>query len=369
MTLRVEAAVADRDVDVTLTVRPGETVALLGPNGAGKSTLLGLIAGLLRPDTGRVTLGDRTLAGDGRWVPPHERRVALLAQDPLLFPHLSVLDNVAFAPRCSGVRRRAARSAAAAWLGRLGVEALAGRRTHEISGGQAQRIAIARALAAEPEVLLLDEPMAALDVAVAPELRQTLRRVLADRTAVIVTHDALDALLLADRVVVVDGGRVVEEGPAGEVLSQPRSTFAARIAGLNLVAGRWTGEAVRGGSDEVRGIPSGPPPGVGEPAVAVFAPTAVSVFAHDPGGSPRNALPVTVTLLEPLGDRVRVRAETDAVDGPDGSVAHLAADVTPQSAAELDLAPGSRVMFSVKATEVSVYATANGSSGPLESAS
>ncbi len=363
MTLRVEATVADRDVDVALTVRPGETVAVLGPNGAGKSTVLGLVAGLLRPDAGRVTLHDRTLAGDGHWVPPHERRVALLAQDPLLFPHLSVLDNVAFAPRCSGVRRRAARSAAAAWLERLGVETLAGRRTHEISGGQAQRVAIARALAAEPEVLLLDEPMAALDVAVAPALRQTLRGVLADRTAVIVTHDALDALLLADRVVVVDGGRVVEDGPTEEVLSRPRSPFAARIAGLNLVDGTWTGEAVASDGEEVRGFPGGPSPAVGEPAVAVFSPSVVSVFAHDPGGSPRNALPVVVTLLEPLGDRVRVRAETAAAPGGSGSVSHLAADLTPQSVAELDLAPGSRVLFSVKASEVAVYGTASHPAG------
>ena len=343
--LELSATMADRGVDVALEVGKGETVALLGPNGAGKSTVLSVAAGLLRPDRGRVTLGQRVLTADGVWVAPHDRHVALLAQDPLLFPHLSVLENVAFGPRSAGAPRRTAHDTARHWLGEAGVDDLADRRPAQLSGGQAQRVAVARALAADPGLLLLDEPMAALDVAVTPALRQTLRRVLADRTVLLVTHDVLDALLLADRVVVLEGGKVVESGPSSEVLARPRSSFAARIAGLNMVAGRWRDGAVHGAGVVVHGLPTDPAPEPGEEVVAVFRPSAVSVFRAAPGGSPRNSLPVTVTDLEPHGDQVRVRA------------GDLAAEVTLLAAAELDLAPGARVTFSVKASEVAVYRT------------
>lgn len=340
--LTYDATVADRDVAVRLEVAAGETLALLGPNGAGKSTILGVIAGLVRPSAGGVTLGERPLAG----VPPHDRRIALLAQEPLLFPHLSAVDNVAFAPRARGASRRAAREQARDWLAQVGVADLAERRPHELSGGQAQRVAVARALAAEPELLLLDEPMAALDVAVAPALRQALRPVLADRTTLLVTHDVLDALLLADRVAVVEAGRVVETGTTREVLSRPRSGFAARIAGLNLVAGRWDGTAVVG-ELTVQGLPADEPLAPGSRAVAVFSPHSVSVFAEPPAGSPRNALPATVTELEPLGDRFRVRTVAAGVP--------LDAEVTAAAVAELGLAPGLAVNLIVKATEVSVH--------------
>ncbi|MEV7428143.1 ATP-binding cassette domain-containing protein [Nocardioides sp. NPDC092400] len=344
MTLELSATVAARDVEVALEVADGETVALLGPNGAGKSTVLAVAAGLLRPDAGRVVLDGEELTGR-RQVPPHARGTALLAQDPLLFPHLSAVDNVAFGPRSAGARRRAARDRARGWLAEVGVDDLADRRPGQLSGGQAQRVAVARALAAEPRLLLLDEPMAALDVAVTPALRQTLRRVLEGRTTLLVTHDVLDALLLADRVVVLDQGRVVEDGPSRDVLARPRSAFAARVAGLNMVAGRWSAGAVRAADGRVvAGSPSGPALAEGDEAVAVFRPNAVSVFRGAPGGSPRTALDVVVTDLEPHGDQVRVRA------------GDLAADVTAHAAADLDLAPGTAVTFAVKATEVSVYA-------------
>ena len=346
MTLELSATVAARDVDVAFDVAAGETVALLGPNGAGKSTALAVAAGLLRPDRGRVRLDGRELTGEGRFVPPHDRQVALLAQDPLLFPHLSVLDNVAFGPRSRGRGRRDSRAAARRWLEEVDAADLADRRPGEISGGQAQRVAVARALAAEPQLLLLDEPTAALDVAVSPALRQTLRRVLAGRTVVLVTHDVLDAVLLADRVVVLEGGRVVEDGPSTEVLARPRSRFAARIAGLNMVTGTWRDDTVLDADGvAIHGLVAEDGPAPGAPAVAVFRPSAVSVFREAPGGSPRNSLAVTITDLEPHGDQVRVRA------------GHLAADVTVPSVAELDLAPGVRVVFAVKANEVAVYST------------
>jgi molybdate transport system ATP-binding protein len=205
-------------------------------------------------------------------------------------------------------------------------------------------VAVARALATEPRLLLLDEPMAALDVSVRPELRQTLRRVLADRTTVLVTHDVLDALLLADRVVVLDQGHVVEDGPAGDVLARPRSAFAARLAGLNLLTGVWRDGHVRTGDGlEVQGLVSGPAPTVGERVVAAFRPHAVAIYHRAPEGSPRNAFAVRVESLEPLGDLVRVRA------------GELSADVTAAAVADLDLVPGVRVTFTVKATEVDVY--------------
>ncbi|MCE1180650.1 MAG: ATP-binding cassette domain-containing protein [Micrococcales bacterium] len=350
MTFEFSAHVAPRDVDVSFTVGPGETVALLGPNGAGKSTVLAVAAGLLRPDRADVVLDGRplTVAGEGRrrvQVPPHDRQVALLAQQPLLFPHLTVRDNVEFAPRSRGASRAEAAAVARHWLDEVSAGELADRRPSQISGGQAQRVAIARALAADPRLLLLDEPMAALDVAVTPALRQTLRRVLADRSAVLVTHDALDALLLADTVVVIEDGRMAEQGPTAEVLSRPRSAFAAQIAGLNILTGTWRTGSLTVGDRAVHGMVDGARPTEGGAATAVFSPSAVSVYREPPSGSPRNLLPARITEIEPQGDRIRVRAGA------------LSADVTPQAVAELDLTPGTEVTLSVKATEVTIYGT------------
>ncbi|VXB77361.1 sulfate/molybdate ABC transporter ATP-binding protein [Aeromicrobium sp. 9AM] len=345
MSMRIEATVLERDVDVSLEVAAGETVAILGPNGAGKSTVLAAIAGVLRPDSGRATLGDDVLfdLSSAAWRPAHARGVALLAQDPLLFPHLSVVDNVAFGPRSAGRTRSQSRSTAATWLEAVDAADLADRRPSELSGGQAQRIAVARALAAEPRLLMLDEPMAALDITVVPAVRQLLRRVLADRTAVIVTHDVLDALLLADRVVVMEGGRIVEQGPTREVLERPRSAFGASIAGLNLVRGRVDGGAVRTPEGLVVSGLSDEDLAPDATALAVFSPSAVSIFVQRPTGSPRNVIAATVTELEPRGAQVRVRAGA------------ISADVTAPVVAELDLAPGTGVFLAVKASEVAIY--------------
>ncbi|EFQ83708.1 ABC transporter, ATP-binding protein [Aeromicrobium marinum DSM 15272] len=343
MTLHAEIVLTARDVSVAVDVGDGETVALLGPNGAGKSSLLGAVAGLLRPDAGVVVLDGRVLVDDSTWVPPHARGVAMLAQDPLLFPHLTALHNVAFGPRSTGHGRAEATRRAREWLEALDVGHLADRRPAELSGGQAQRVALGRALAAEPRLLLLDEPMAALDVAVAPQLRQVLQTVLHDRTTVVVTHDPLDALLLADRVVVIEAGRVVESGPTREVLARPRSAFAARIAGLNLVSGRVVTGGVRTREGSVVAGVAAPGLAAGSDAVAVFSPAAVAVHRDPPGGSPRNVLPVRVTELEPRGELVRVRA------------GDLSADVTLSAAADLALVPGTPVLFVVKAREVALH--------------
>lgn len=348
MTLHVRAAVPERGLDVTLSVPAGQTLALLGANGSGKSTLVAAVAGLLRPAEADIRLAGRVLTrvAPGRrdvWVPPHARRVGLLAQEARLFPHLSALDNVAFGPRSRGVPRAEARRVAREWLIRVDLDDLADRRPGQLSGGQAQRVAVARALAADPDLVLLDEPLAALDVDVTPALRHVVGSVLAERTAVIATHDLLEAVLLADVVAVLEDGRVVEHGPTAEVLARPRSAFAARFAGLNLVTGTWDGGGVRSPEGlRVQGQASAAL-APGSPVVALFRPTAVAVHLDAVPGSPRNVLDVMVTALEPHGDLVRVRAGA------------LRADVTPAAASELRLAPGARVTFVVKAAEVDVH--------------
>ena len=351
--LSVEARVAARGVEVGFDLAEGEVLAVLGPNGAGKSTALSVVAGLVRPDAGRVELNGRVLTDTERGiaVPPHRRGIALLAQQALLFPHLTVAANVAFAPRSSGRGRRESRAVAEKWLDAVDASQFADRRPHELSGGQAQRVAVARALAAEPQALLLDEPMSALDVAAAPALRVLLRRVLreGDRTAVVVTHDVLDALALADRVIVVEGGQVVESGSVRDVLTRPRSAFAARIAGLNLVPvfaaqdGFETETGVR-----MHGLLDADFVG-GAPAVAVFAPHSVAVHRRSPEGSPRNVFQVSISEIEVRGPTVRVRAAEA------GGRLELSADVTAASVAELDLVPGLDVYFVVKATEVALH--------------
>ncbi len=354
MSLSCRATLAHRGFDVELEVGAGERVAVLGQNGSGKSTLLGILAGTLRPDTGHARIDDQVLfdldGGKRHWLPPHRRGVALLAQDPLLFPHLTVIDNVAFAYRVSGAPKAQARARAEHWLDEVGALPLAGRRPNQLSGGQGQRVAIARALAAEPRLLLLDEPMAALDVSVAPVLRRVLRRVLADRTTMIVTHDLLDAFLLSDRVIVLEHGQVSESGPTEETLRNPRARFTARLAGLNLIKGALSG----GGVAEPSGLridgtrKDGEELRDGEPAAAVFSPADVSIFLSPPAGSPRNNLPVTIAELEPRGDLVRVRSD-------DHHGHSIAADVTPRSVAELDLYPGRDVTYSIKAAAVTIY--------------
>ncbi|MDJ0391857.1 ATP-binding cassette domain-containing protein [Rhodococcus sp. G-MC3] len=350
--IELAATIDARGVSLDLDVDDGEVVAVLGPNGAGKSTLLSLIAGLLRPDTGRIVLGDDIVTDTraGTFVPAHARGVATLNQKALLFPHLSVEANVAFSPRSRGIDRRGSQKIARTWLDAVDARDLAARMPSQLSGGQAQRIAVARALAADPRVLLLDEPLSALDVGAAPAVRRLLRTVLREqkRTAIIVTHDLLDALALADTVVVVEGGRIVERGPTAEVLTAPRSAFAANIAGVNLIGGTahttetlrtsW-GLTVHGHGDTDNGA-----------AVAVFSPAAVAVHLVPPHASPRNVFETTIAEMDIHGATVRLRAP----DNPDGSRG-IAADVTPAAVADLELEPGKRVYFVVKSQEVALH--------------
>jgi molybdate transport system ATP-binding protein len=353
VTLAFSARLAARGFDVTLDVARGETVAILGPNGAGKSTALEIIAGLLRPDSGHAEWDGSPLfrldgGPRGSWLPPHRRGVSLLAQDALLFPHLSALDNVAFGPRSAGAGTDAARATARAWLAEVEASDLAAVRPGRLSGGQAQRVAIARALAADPNLLLLDEPLAALDAAVAPTIRRMLRRVLEGRTAIVVTHEVLDALTLADRVVVMNRGVVVETGQTLEVLERPRHPFTAELAGLNLVVGTRTARGMAAGWGELVATVVTVAPvssiALGDAVAGAIRPSAIDVsLERQPGRD--NSVPVTVIDLEPRGDSIRVRADS------------LSADVSPGRAAALDLAPGDRVFFGFDGDDVSLYAS------------
>ncbi|MGW1980021.1 ABC transporter permease [Streptomyces sp. NPDC001889] len=326
---------------LTLDAGPGTTIAVVGPNGAGKTTLLRALLGLTPRAHAVLRLGGDDVTG----LPPHRRGVAWVPQDGALFPRLSALGNTAYGPRAQGVPRAEARRGAQEWLDRLGVGHLAARRPAQLSGGQAQRVALARALAARPRLLLLDEPLAALDQTTRARVRHTLRTHLEGFGGVclIVTHDPVEALSLADRVLVLDEGRTLQDASPAEVARRPRSPWVARMLGRNAWAGTTTesGLALPGGGRLTVAEPLAP----GVEALAVIAPEAVSVHRERPGGSPRNVWPGTVGEITASGSRLRVLITS--ARAPD-----LVAEITPRAATELGLVDGTAVWTSVKATEV-----------------
>ncbi|GAB18430.1 molybdate ABC transporter ATP-binding protein [Gordonia effusa NBRC 100432] len=331
------------------TFAGGRTTAVVGPNGAGKTTLLRALAGLLRADVASVAVGDDILSGPGLAVPPHRRNVALLSQDARLFPHLSVADNVAFAPRAQRLSKTQVNDLIASWLHACEVADLADRKPSQLSGGQAQRVAIARALAAQPRILLLDEPFRALDVDVAGRLRALLRDLLAAReqTTIMVTHDVVDVVTLADDALVFDNGRVADRGPVPDVLHRPANSFAASLAGLNLVSGVWDGAAVVGPGVSVAGF-AAEPVRVNTSATAVFGPDAVVVATSEPtDASFRNVYRTTVSQVVPQGDRFLLRAEFADQE--------MSAELTREALAQLRIGVGSHVWLAVKASAVRVY--------------
>ena len=346
----LDAAITARrgefEVHAELRVRPGQVLALLGPNGAGKSTLLRVLGGLTPLTAGYVRLDGRILddAAEGVRVPVAERRLGTVFQDGLLFPHLTVLDNVAFGPRHTGRSRREARALAADWLDRTELTEFSDRRPSALSGGQQQRVAVTRALATDPDLVLLDEPMSALDASAAVTVRRFLGRHLASVSApsVLVTHQALDALALADHVLVVEDGVVVQEGPPSDVARRPRSSHVAALMGLNLLRGRADGVTVRLAGDSTL-VPSGRADG---DVFASFRPSAVTLHSERPHASARNVWPGRVDGIAPHGDVLRLH-----LAGP----VPLLADVTPAALADLQVGEGDSVWASVKATEIDVY--------------
>ncbi|GHJ19804.1 hypothetical protein TPA0909_14180 [Streptomyces albus] len=330
--------------ELSLDAEPGTTVAVVGPNGAGKTTLLRALLGLTPRARARLVLGG-TEAGA---LPPHRRGVAWVPQDGALFPHLSALANTAYGLRAQGVRRAEARRRARAWLERLDVGHLAHRRPAQLSGGQAGRVALARALAARPRLLLLDEPLAALDQTTRAHVRHTLRTHLAGFGGVclLVTHDPVEAVSLADRVLVLEDGRAVQDAPPGEVARRPRSPWVARMLGRNALAGTAAGDGTLLLDDGGKLVVADPVT-EGAAVLAVVAPEAVALHRTRPQGSPRNVWPGTVREITAVGSRLRVLVGRP--DGPD-----LVAEVTTQAAAELGLRDGVEVFTSVKATEITL---------------
>jgi len=334
------------ELDVDLKVEAGEVVAVLGPNGAGKTSILRGLAGLLPLDAGRVALDGVVLEqpAAGLFVPSERRPIGMVFQDYLLFPHLTVLENVAFGLRSRGTPKPAAIATAHQWLERVGLAGEAERKPGSLSGGQAQRVALARALATNPALLLLDEPMAALDASTRVDLRRDLRRHLESFRGVrlLVTHDPVEAMAMADRLVILEYGRVLQSGTPAEVTQRPRSRYVADLVGVNLFRGRASNNVITiadGGSLMATGSTDGE-------VFAVVHPRTVALYRSRPDGTPRNVWEGRAVDLDFEGDRVRVQ-----VAGPPAIVA----EVTPAAISELGLDRGDRVWIGVKATEISVY--------------
>ncbi len=333
------------EVDVTLRAEPGQVIGVLGPNGGGKTTTVLSLAGVLPVAGGHVRVGGQVWDDGRRALPPEQRTVGLMLADSLLFPHLTALDNVAYGPRSRGVDRHRARARARDELDRVGLLDRAASRPRELSSGQQSRVALARALATDPSLLLLDEPLAALD----PDTRARTRSDLATRLTayggitVLVTHDPLDALTLADRLVFVEDGHVTQSGTPAQVLSEPRSPYVATVVGLNLYAGEGDSHGhvvTRDGGAVVTTSPT-------EGRVwATIPPSAVSLHLHQPEGSPRNTWHLRVASVTVQGQSARV--------GLVGALP-LTAEVTLESVTALGLQVGQQVWAAVKATEVRTY--------------
>ncbi|WP_342767043.1 molybdate ABC transporter permease subunit [Acidipropionibacterium virtanenii] len=360
--VRVRGRIRERGWDVDLRVDAGEVIAVMGHNGAGKSTLAGVITGLLGLDSGELRIGGRLVDGAGVLLPPRRRGVALLTQQARIFGHMSVLDNVAYGPRSHGASRERARRIARAELAGAGCLDLAGRRGDELSGGQAARVGLARALAVAPDVLILDEPTAALDVESRAMVQRVLRRRLAatGTTAILITHDVIDAVQVASRLLVMDGGRVVADGSPSALLASPTTGFTARLAGVNMIRGRAQvdsdhlvsvsiGErrlvAVTGSGEETSGAEGAETIAEGDEVALVFAPRTVALHREPVPGSPRTCLPGTVAGVEQSGGLVTVLVTLDSGET-------IRAQVTIGAWTELGISPGETLWCTIKATQV-----------------
>lgn len=348
MTLVADIAVARNDgfdLEVGFEVEEGHTLALLGPNGAGKSTVAGALAGLIPIDRGQIVLGGRVLDDPERgvFVPPEERRVGVVFQDYVLFPHMSVKDNIGFGPASLGQGRQDVAVSTAEWMGRLGLDHLASRKGRRLSGGEAQKVALARALIIEPDLLILDEPLAALDTTTRTSLRHQLDDHLSAFAGprLLITHDATEAFLLADRICVIEEGSVTQTGSADDIRLRPRTRYAADLAGANLLSG----SASHGVVDVDGAMLQIADTAVSGDVLLTIQPRAVTIHLDRPEGSARNAWETRVARLEDFGDRVRVQT-ADPMP--------LIVEITPAAVAALALRPGAAIWVSVKATEIGV---------------
>ena len=342
-------------LSVELSLPRGETTVLVGESGAGKTTLLRLVAGLDQPDEGRIALDDRAWVDTAAGVvlPAWRRGVGYVFQDYALFPHLTVAENVGFGLRASGVGRREAGARAWATLDRLGIGELAGRRVSALSGGQQQRVALARAVVLDPDVLLLDEPMSALDLRTRRGLRAELRRLLRALpcSTLYVTHNPVEAMFFGERLVVLERGRVSQSGTREDLLRHPRSAYVAELVGTNLLYG--SSAPGRAGGVEIR-TGDGPlavrPDAAEGEMFATVSPRDITLYRERPDASAQNLFtgPIVELVPEPPGgERVRVAL---------GTVPPLVAEVTREAVAALELREGLVVHAGFKATGVRTYA-------------
>jgi molybdate transport system ATP-binding protein len=334
-------------LSVLIDAQPGETVVLLGPNGAGKTTLLGALAGLLAIERGHITLDGKGLDDPARkiWVPPERRPIGVVFQDNLLFPHLSALDNIAFGLRGHGARRSDARREARTWLERMDLAEYVNARPRQLSGGQAQRVALARALARPPRLLLLDEPLAALDATTRIDVRRDLRNHL-DMFAgprLLVTHDPIDAMILADRVIVLEHGNITQAGTLSELRAHPRSEYAANLIGVNLYRGTLNGDRIAVDTGTTLVVVNDH--NITGEVFATIRPESVALHTEQPTGTPRNTWVATVMNIDHYGPRARV-----TLDGP----ISITAEITQESLDDLAIRPGARLWVSTKATEIEI---------------
>ena len=355
LTIDAHVRRGDFHLDVAVVVQPGETVGVIGPNGAGKTTLLRAVAGLTALERGRILLGATPWDDPeaGVFVDPTRRQCPVVFQDYRLFPHLSVLDNVSYPHRAHGASRQSARAHASGTLERLGLAELASRMPRQLSGGQAQRVALARALTMTPQALLLDEPLAALDARTRQQVRMDLKAALTrfDGPTLLITHDPLEAMTLADRLLVLENGAVTQIAPPHDVAARPVSDYVARLVGINL----YLGTLVAPGSVELtdsagrlRTASDGSDTlGVGQPTLVALAPSAIAVHLERPTAlSAQNVWPGRIRGVETLRDRIRLD-----VDGAPPALV----DITQAAFAQLGLDLGATVWLSAKATEVVAY--------------
>ena len=333
------------ELEVDLEIAHGSTVAVLGPNGAGKSTLVGALAGVLPIDSGRITLGDDVL-DDPReqiFVGPEHRDIGIVFQDYLLFPHLTVADNVGFSLLASGLPKSEVTTMVDIWLERSGLTGVSDKKARELSGGEAQQVAVARAIMSGPRMLVLDEPMAALDATIRVEMRRRLEDHLNefDGPRLLITHDATEAFLLADSIYVMEEGRVTQSGTADDIRLRPQTAYVADLAGSNLLRGSAASGGVDLGNHRLHTAETS----IQGPVLVTIHPRAISLHSDRPQGSPRNVWETTIKRVENYGDRVRIQT-----DGP----VPLTVEVTPSAVEALAMAPGVRLWISIKATEIGV---------------
>jgi len=364
-------------LQLDLSAESGKTTVLLGESGAGKSTVLRLLAGLLNPQHGHISVDDVTYFDSERRivVPPQERPFGYVFQDYALFPHLTVFENVAFGLRAQHLPRQLIRRRVGQALEQVRMTDYEQRRATQLSGGQQQRVAIARALVLQPQLLLLDEPLSALDVQTRREVRQELRHILAsvDITTVLVTHQYLEALLFGHAIYVLDGGKVIQQGSQRDLLERPRSSYVAELVGMNFFRGRvlnceanslctiqlsYNGHPLeimaRLAEQQARELPS-----VGEYAHVVVDPRSITLYATPPDSSARNVFQGEIVQILPLSSslgtesradgRVRVSIMLDAAVPP------LTAEITAASMVRMELSEGKSVYAAFKATEARLY--------------